>query len=78
MVNDEKLHPHFGKLSVSQGDGVLGNGAWGMGHGKDSQCPMPNAQSRRAVVTERSLCCPSKDTWGWSFPPTSNETFNET
>ncbi len=39
---NKKLHP--------QGDGVLGHGEWGMGHGKDSQCPMPNAQSRRAAV----------------------------
>ncbi|MBD2608481.1 hypothetical protein H6G81_29165 [Scytonema hofmannii FACHB-248] len=51
---DKKLHP--------QGDGVLGHGEWGMGHGEEvtnAQCP-----KRRGDY-------PSPPTRGWSFPSLS-------
>ena len=46
----------------------MGHGAWGMGHGKDSQCPMPNAQSRRAVVTELAEVLSLSTHKGMEFP----------
>ncbi|MEH1767254.1 hypothetical protein [Nostoc sp.] len=39
-----------------------------MGHGEESQCPMPNAQCPKSAGSY-----PSPPTKGWSFPPTFNK-----
>jgi len=64
---DKKLHPLVGE--------VFGHREWGLGHGEESQCPMPNAQCPmpNAQCPKSAGGYPSPPTREWSFPPTSDE-----